>query len=411
MSREEHEQLATDILDIGESMLLCGAEVSRVENSVTRLFCAYGAERVDVLTILSGVYVSVSFPGEAPISRQRRVQSPDYDTDMEQLEEWNALSRRLCAEPVESSALGKEIEAIRNKKAQDRFRNLKQAWGFILASGGFALFFGGNIAESLFAGIGGILIWLAGKGLDRIYIQKFVKTFLLSILDGTIGLAAGALGMDPGPVAVGCVMVLIPGMALTVSVRDTLIGDTISGTMKMVESLVSACFVAAGLLVAMLLSGNAYTGSAMTGIAERPLIQILGAGLGAMGFAVLFRNAKKRYVLCGVSGMLTWMGYLLCEGLGVSLFLSYLAAGAVGTLFAETAARVHKMPATITLLSAIIPLVPGRTLYLAMENIVRNNQPAAWDYIQTTVVIAGAVAAGLVLVSAAVNSYIKLKKH
>lgn len=411
MTHEEQEQLVTGILDIGEGMLLCGAEVSRVENSITRLFCAYGAERVDVLTILSSITFTVSFPDSVPITRHRRILSADYDTDLAELEIWNALSRRICAGPESPDTLCREIERIKKEKAKDRFRNLKQAIGFIVSSGGFAIFFGGNMWESLIAAAGGLLIWIAGRGLDKLYIQKFLKTFLLSILDGAAGLAACALGLDPGPVAVGCVMVLIPGEALTVSIRDTLIGDTISGSLKMVESLVSACFIAAGLLVAMLLSGDAYTGSAMTGMAERPLLQILGAGIGALGFAMSFRNAKKRLLICTVSGAMTWVAYLLSEDLGADVFFCYLIAGAVGTLFSEVAARVQKMPATVTLLPAIIPLVPGRSLYLAMENIVRSNEAAALDYAQTTVVIAGAIAAGLVLVSAGVNSYLKLKKQ
>ena len=409
MTREEQEQLVTDILDIGESMLLCGAEVSRVENSITRLFCAYGAERTDVLTILSCIELTVSFPGEAPITRQRRILSSDYDTDLEKLEEWNALSRRLCAEPEEPGKLTNEIAVLRKEKEKDKHRDLKQICGYLLASGAFALFFGGTVAEGVTAAFGGLLIWIAGKGLDKLFVQKLLKTFLLSVLDGGIGLLAGAMGLDPGPVAAGCVMLLIPGVALTTSIRDTLTGDTISGALRMVEALVTACFVAAGLFTAMLLSGDSFSGSAMTGMAEHSYIQILTGGVGALGFAMSYRCLRKRNLFCTLAGALTWAVYLVTAKVWSNTFNPYFFAGASGTLFAEAAARIRKMPATVTLLPAIIPLVPGRSLYLAMEYTVRSSELVAIGYVQTTAIIAGAIAAGMVCVSAGLNSYIKIK--
>lgn len=40
-------------LDMGETMLRCGAEILRVEDTVTRICTAYGGGIVDVFTILS----------------------------------------------------------------------------------------------------------------------------------------------------------------------------------------------------------------------------------------------------------------------------------------------------------------------------------------------------------------------
>ena len=39
------------ILDLGETMLVSGAEVNRVEDTVQRIAKAYGCDRVDVFTI------------------------------------------------------------------------------------------------------------------------------------------------------------------------------------------------------------------------------------------------------------------------------------------------------------------------------------------------------------------------
>lgn len=52
-------ELINFVLDIGEQMLISGAEVNRVEDSITRMCSAYGAKRVNVLTITSSIILTV----------------------------------------------------------------------------------------------------------------------------------------------------------------------------------------------------------------------------------------------------------------------------------------------------------------------------------------------------------------
>ena len=57
----DEKKLLRYVLDMGQDMLLCGAEVSRVEDTITRLLKSYGAAEVDVMTIPSGITLSASF--------------------------------------------------------------------------------------------------------------------------------------------------------------------------------------------------------------------------------------------------------------------------------------------------------------------------------------------------------------
>ncbi len=53
MNREEAEQYLYCAMSIGEQLLISGAEVGRVEDTICRICKAYGAERVDVFSITS----------------------------------------------------------------------------------------------------------------------------------------------------------------------------------------------------------------------------------------------------------------------------------------------------------------------------------------------------------------------
>lgn len=397
MSISPHEQLITDILEIGRNLLVCGAEVGRVEDTITRLLFAYGAATADVMTIVSDIEVTASFPDEAPVTRLVRIKAADYDTDFEMLEKWNALSRRLCASPAGAEERAKLISGIRADKTESRWRGIRQTIGYTLAASGFAVFFGGGAWEALFTLPAALLLFFTERFFGKLRLQKFIRVFLLSFLIGLVAVASEACSLNPGSVAIGLVMLLITGVAVTTSIRDMLTGETISGTLRLVEALLTACLVGGGLATAMYLSGNSFSGSGMTGLAAGKGMQIVSSAIGSAGFALVFRTPKKRIVLCTLGGAFSWAVYLIAERLTGNAFLANLIAGAAGTLFAEGAARVEKLPALIPLMCSIIPLVPGRSLYLSMEYLVKADEAKALSFAASTVVAAAAIAAGMVL--------------
>ena len=62
-------------LDIGEQMVICGAEISRVEDTIERICRAYGAERIDVFSITSCIIATLKMEGEPPVTQTRRIRS------------------------------------------------------------------------------------------------------------------------------------------------------------------------------------------------------------------------------------------------------------------------------------------------------------------------------------------------
>ena len=57
-------------------------------------------------------------------------------------------------------------------------------------------------------------------------------------------------------IMIGDIMLLIPGIAMTNSIRDILVGDTISGLMRLIESILWAGSLACGFMGAILLIGG-----------------------------------------------------------------------------------------------------------------------------------------------------------
>lgn len=129
------------------------------------------------------------------------------------------------------------------------------------------------------------------------------------------------------------------------------------------------------------------------------VIQLLAAFLGAFGFSLLFRLHKRHLLLASLGGLLTWGVYLLAHHFLGNAFFANLIASVFAVTGAEVLARWRKCPATLFLIPAIIPLVPGSSLYYTMSSVVQNDLEMVNYYGHQLLTAALAIAAGISFVT------------
>ena len=241
------EQLLCCALDIGEKMLVSGAEIGRVEDSVRLICTAYGCFRVDVFTITSSIVVSIEDEHRKTYTQTRRITS--IRTDLTRLDLLNNLSRELCSQTP-------DYEYV-----QDRIRKIclncpyplwVEALASALIAGSFAVFFGGSLIDGLVAApLGAALRYtthlLQKLRLNQIFVNV-VASFLLSLV--AILLVQNGIGRDMNQIIIGNIMLLIPGVALTNSLRDMISGDIMSGLLRFLDAILVAAAIAAGYILA-----------------------------------------------------------------------------------------------------------------------------------------------------------------
>ena len=133
---------------------------------------------------------------------------------------------------------------------------------------------------------------------------------------------------------------------------------------------------------------------------KEAIIELIAAFLGSLGFSLVF-GMHKRYLLpASLGGILVWGAFVLLRKWIGSEFLPCLLASGVAVLWSELLARRMKTPATVFVIPAILPLVPGGSLYYAMSCAVRGELSAARVYGTSTLLYALAIAAGISLVLA-----------
>ena len=133
---------------LGYRLAMAGAETYRVEESIIYVLRTYGLE-AECFAIPNCLIVSIITQEGKPITRMRRIGT--HGNDMDSVERYNNLSRRLCAEkPDPETAMAWLEETDRSLRQYSPAGN---ALGYFLGSFSFALFFGGTLADGLCAGL------------------------------------------------------------------------------------------------------------------------------------------------------------------------------------------------------------------------------------------------------------------
>lgn len=242
------EMLLDCALDIGEQMLRSGAEISRIEDTIERICRAYGAVRIDVFTITSCIIATLKLTEDSrPTSQTRRVRTTT--NDMDKLERLNALSRDICATLPDCTEIRRRFREI----CIDR---TYPVWGqylnYALVASTFSVFFGGSVADALVSAVIGMMLKYLTSVCTRYGMNTFFNNVLCSIAGGCIAVLAvmSGLGHSFDKIAIGDIMLLIPGALLTNSLRDLIGGDTVSGIMRLFNAIMGAVGIALGFAVA-----------------------------------------------------------------------------------------------------------------------------------------------------------------
>jgi uncharacterized membrane protein YjjP (DUF1212 family) len=253
LSKHQCDLLMKQLLIIGEQMILCGSEIHRVEDTVRRIGKAYGALRTDIFAINSCIFLAMEFPFFDEQTYTRRITHGE-STDYQRLEKLNALSRSICWSPISPDELELRVKEIISKKTS----TTKFFIGSVLAASAFSLFFGGSYFDAIAAGIVAVLIALMQKYLASYCPTAFFFTFTASLVSGIIIYTTCSFlpFLHSDKVAIGDIMLLVPGIGITTSVRNMLVGDTISGSLRFVEVLLQAAALAAGFMLAMAIAGG-----------------------------------------------------------------------------------------------------------------------------------------------------------
>ena len=226
----------------GEILLENGAETYRVEETMNYICKQYGACVVDSFATPTVLIVSFSY-GEQMAHNIKRTKIKSVN--LERIDKINDLSRNIKNRNISVEDLKRQLLAIRHEPRYSE----GLTWLFSgICTFGFGSFFNGTLKDVLAAFAVGLLLRVIVHQMEKARIHSFFSNFIGGASTTLISFCFMKLNLldHIDTVIISVLMLLVPGLAITNAIRDSVSGDLLSGISRCTEAFLVAIAIAMG---------------------------------------------------------------------------------------------------------------------------------------------------------------------
>ncbi|MCL2807946.1 MAG: threonine/serine exporter family protein [Coriobacteriia bacterium] len=383
----------------GEIMLKSGAEVYRAEDTVERICKACGFTYVQSFITTTDILVSLGASDrEAEVHTALKRIKKVY-TDLEKVSLIHAFVGRFTATNDHTDdSIEKAFAELDDIDATDGFSLPIRLLAIVLIATFFTMMNNGSLIDGLSTIAIGVLAYLFSLPIKKLQVNHFIVTFSSCFLAAAMALLVFNLGFcsSLSAMIIGSITVFLPGVPITNSVRDLLSGDMLSGVSRGVESLLTSVAIAGGVGMLLRIAPSPIHGDVPTELFLP--VAFLFALFGTMGIAIILNIPRRYLLIVAAIAACGWVVYELAVMTDNPRVIASFLATCTIALIAEIVKRITKDAATLFIIPAIYPLVPGKIMYAAMLQMINNNLEAALSIGSEAVLVAGSIAVALLVV-------------
>ena len=243
----------------GKIIMENGGETYRAEETINRMGRGFGLAEADSFAVPSGLFISYRNADGEPVTSVRRVRREGRN--LTRVDEVNQVSRLVSAGELDCDGAFQRLKEIESHPGS--FAGLWCLPAAFLCAAGFTLLFGGCFLSIAAAGVIATLVQLMESCIGRFRTRGLAASILGGLLTALLPLVLSLAvpELQTELIVAGAIMPLVPGLAMTNAVQDTLRGDMVSGISHGVQAIMTACLIAGGALLAVeifhLLAGGA----------------------------------------------------------------------------------------------------------------------------------------------------------
>jgi len=229
--------------ETGRIVLENGGETQRVEDTVQHVCELFGVKSASCFATPTGIMLSAIDTDGHTASLIKRIHS--RTTNLEKISKIKQLVYGKQTELVSVEWFEKQLFNIDNTKQYSKRVNLIAA---CFGAGCFSVVYGGSMRDFAVSFCIGGIIKATSLFLERFSVNSFFVNAICGAITAWIALFSVHLnlGEHPNEIIIGAIMLLVPGLAITNAIRDTIQGDILSGTARAVEAFLVAVAIAVG---------------------------------------------------------------------------------------------------------------------------------------------------------------------
>lgn len=242
---QKDEKLLMDTVVLaGKIMLSSGAEVYRVEETMNYMLKKSSYQTAEPVVFATGLFVSLDDPDKEAITVVRRI--PGRGTNVNRVTLVNDISRRFCSSSITLEDAYHELKKVENSM---QYPNWMKALGIVGISASFTAIFGGTPYDFIPTAMCGAVLALTDWFEKKIRLNDFCINALGAFMVAFFAHVIERFlipGCNTDVMIISPIMTLVPGVCFTTACRDILNGDYGAGSARMLEAIVTALAVAAG---------------------------------------------------------------------------------------------------------------------------------------------------------------------
>lgn len=400
----EDDRLKDFLIDAAMLLHRYGTPSHRLERTMTKVATSLGCESVFLYTP-TALVISITIDGNE-CTVVRRVESGEVHVD--KLLRTDDMLGRLERKQITIEDARQQLIEI--DQAPPPFPFCVFALACAAGCGSLAILFRGRPAEVLAASAIGFCIVIFEKsqawlGQERSLLLP-VSGFAAAIV--SLAIARFVTPIDHRLVTLAGVIILIPGLSLTVAMTELAVGHLSAGVARLAGAVVSLLTLFFGAAIAWRLAESwrqlpikPVAAEIAATLPPSWLVQWATLLIAPIAFAIIFQARIAQWpVIIAVSilGIATSRWVNPHYGVEVASFTAALVIGCGSNLYA----RIRNRPALIALTPALIVLVPGSFGYRTLNALMDHDTIAGVELGFNTILIAMCLVGGLLTSNAVV---------
>lgn len=396
-------RLAMSMADQLASMGVAASDVVHMSLGITNTYCKRKVH-IDISSTLITVSQDRGNDRE-PLTLIRTINF--RDTDYKRVQALQNLALKVRSHKIRLSDAETELDDIvRSPKPYPRW--LRHAMAAGISAGVVILYSGTPLMVMLAFLMGFMASWLidylSHQGLTTFYIQILVSLCITLISAFVVWLNIEfTLNMNPTLMLIGGIVMLVAGMMIVGAFQDAIDEYYVTANARLLKVAIATGGVVIGVVMGLYIANR--FGITFPATPDRlPLadegMRYLGAFIIASGFAASNYAPRLTFLMSGVAGLFSYFILQLMMDMGLGVVVSSgIAATAVG-LLATFGSRFWHFPSIAIISAAIVPLVPGLSLYNGLMAMV-DFPPETPEFMLGLSILLRAVAVGLAVAAGA----------
>lgn len=321
------------------------------------------------------------------------------ETDFDDLTRVDHLVADLLADEIDLEQARDRVAQISSTGHQTPRWAVTAGWAVMGA--GIALLLGGDAIVSAIAAVAAAGLEILQRYISRLRLPFFYAQaaggFLASML--AVGVGAADIDVDPSLVITASIVTLLAGLGFIGAIQDALTGFYVTSVARILEVMMSTVGVivgvSGGLTIGAMMGVELTVEPGASGLSGLPLM-VGGAAIGGAAFAyAAYAPRRSLLPIAAIAGAAAAISLLLAERDVGRAWPAAVAAVFIG-LVSYSAAGWARVPPLVIITAAIVPLLPGVSIYRGLALLAADNYAGILAMI-TAIAVAISLAAGVIL--------------